>query len=34
MIQAGISNPPDNLINWVSNKFTTGQWSDTYTETR
>ena len=22
MIQAGVSNPPDNLVNWVSNKFT------------
>jgi len=32
MIQAGVSNPPDNLINWVSNKLTTGQWSTTYTE--
>jgi len=32
MIQAGVSNPPDNLINWVSNKFTSGQWSNTYTE--
>jgi hypothetical protein len=32
MIQAGIANPPDNLINWMSNKFTTGQWSNVYTE--
>ena len=32
MIQAGIANPPDNLINWISNKFTIGKWSDTYTE--
>jgi len=30
MIQAGISNPPENLINWISTKFTTGEWSDTY----
>ncbi len=32
MIQAGVSNPPDNLINWVSNKLTTGEWSKTYSQ--
>ena len=32
MIQAGVSNPPDNLINWVSNKLTTGEWSQTYSQ--
>ena len=31
MIEAGISNPPDDLINWVSNKYTTGEWSNVYT---
>jgi hypothetical protein len=32
MIDAGISNPPDNLINWISTKFTTGEWSTTYSQ--
>jgi len=32
MVQNGIANPPETLINWVSDKFTTGQWSDVYTE--
>jgi len=32
MIEAGVSNPPDNLINWVSNKLTTGKWTKTKTQ--
>ncbi len=32
MQQAGISNPPENVINWVSNKFTSGSWSTIYTQ--
>ena len=32
MIQAGINNPPQNVIDWVSDKFTTGQWTSLYTE--
>ncbi len=31
MEQSGISNPSDELINWVSEKFTTGTWSEAYT---
>ena len=32
MIQAGINNPPQNVIDWVSDKFTTGQWTSLYTQ--
>ena len=32
MQQAGIANPPENVINWVSNKFTSGNWSSVYTQ--
>jgi len=32
MIQAGVSNPPDNLINWVANQLTTGEWTKTKTQ--
>ena len=32
MIEAGIANPPDNLINWISTRFTTGEWSTTYSQ--
>lgn len=32
MQEAGISNPPENVINWVSNKFTSGSWSSVYTQ--
>ena len=32
MIQAGVSNPPESLINWVSRKLTTGDWSQTYSQ--
>jgi hypothetical protein len=31
MIEAGVSNPPDNLINWVANQLTTGLWTKTKT---
>jgi hypothetical protein len=31
MEQSGIANPSDELINWVSEKFTTGTWSEAYT---
>jgi len=32
MQQAGISNPSDELVNWVGEKFTTGDWTDIYTD--
>tara|TARA_R100001460_G_scaffold98195_2_gene140950 strand:+ start:31 stop:1500 length:1470 start_codon:yes stop_codon:yes gene_type:complete len=32
MQEAGIANPPENVINWVSNKFTSGSWSSVYTQ--
>jgi len=32
MQQAGIANPPENVVNWVSNKFTSGNWSSVYTQ--
>lgn len=32
MEQAGIANPPENVINWVSNKLTSGNWSPVYTQ--
>ena len=28
---AGVSNAPDALVDWVSNKFVSGQWSEAYT---
>jgi len=28
---AGVSNAPEALINWVAGKWTTGEWSETYT---
>ena len=31
MVQSGISNPSEELVNWVSEKFTTGLWSEAYT---
>jgi len=31
MEQSGINNPSDELVNWVSEKFTTGTWSEAYT---
>ena len=30
MEQSGINNPSDELINWVSEKFTTGLWSEPF----
>lgn len=32
MVSAGIFNLNDDLVNWVAEKFTTGQWSGTYTD--
>ena len=32
MVSEGIFNLSDDLVNWVSEKFTTGQWSGTYTD--
>jgi len=31
MVQSGISNPSEELVNWVAQKFTTGLWSEAYT---
>jgi len=31
MEQSGIANPSEELVNWVSQKFTTGEWSEIYT---
>ena len=32
MIESGINNPSQNLIKWISDKYTTGNWTNTKTE--
>jgi len=31
MVQSGISNPSEELVNWIAQKYTTGLWSEAYT---
>ena len=31
LVASGVSNAPDALVDWVSNKFVSGQWSEAYT---
>jgi hypothetical protein len=31
LVAAGVSNAPDSLVDWIANKFVSGQWSEIYT---
>ena len=31
LIAAGVSNAPDSLVDWIANKYVSGQWSEIYT---